>query len=117
MLLPRNTPLPASIASLVPTREDDQAFARVTLLASGSSQGSVKRQLGELVVPDLPPAPRLVIRIPIWVVVDERGAVSIAARHPRTGEVLSAHAGTVAIEHGRAEPGAAADGGGDPGSS
>jgi hypothetical protein len=111
VLLPRKTVLPASFASVIPTDEDDKTVGRVRLMAGDGSPGGDVRELGQLAVADLAAAPESPIRIPIWVAVDERGRVLIAARHPRTGEVLSAPAGTVVAEPGGPGPGPAPDGG------
>jgi Hsp70 protein len=109
VLLWRNTQLPASYACLLPTGADNQPVAQVKLVAGDPASEGKARRLGELVVPDLPPRPRSSVRVPIWVAVDERGAVSIAARHPQSGEVLSVAAGMVAVDAGGADPGAAPD--------
>jgi hypothetical protein len=104
VLLPRHSHLPASFSKLLPTHVDDQPVARVQLVAGDPSRAGEARQLSELVIPNLPPGPRQAVRVPIWVAVDERGSVLIAARHPQTGEVLSVLAGTVAVKSGGAEP-------------
>ncbi len=107
--LPHRTPLPASYGSLFPTGADGQTTARVVLVAGDPGPEGAARRLGELLVPDLPPAPRANVRIPIWVAVDQRGGVTLAARHPRTGEILSTSAGPVAVEPGGANPSASPD--------
>ncbi|HEV3263149.1 MAG TPA: Hsp70 family protein [Gemmataceae bacterium] len=104
VLLPRGTALPASYSGVFSTAVAGQPAASVMLVAGDPSLDGVARRLGQLVVPDLPPAPPGLLQVQLWLAVDERGAMSASARHVRTGEAFASAAGAVAVDppHGGA---------------
>jgi molecular chaperone DnaK len=97
VVLPRGTAVPVSYSQVYSTRDDDQPAVQVTLLAGDPSQDNNVRTLSTLVVFGLRPTRRGVLQIPISVIVDEHGAVTVTPRHPGTGEVSSVAAGMVAL--------------------
>ncbi len=100
VVLPAGKTLPGWYSAVFSTSQDDQPAATVRLVAGDPSPGGATRFLGELVVPDLPPGSPGSLHLRVCVEVDEEGSVRVSARHPRTGAVVSAPVGAVAVSQG-----------------
>jgi hypothetical protein len=98
ILLRRGTALPASHDGVFSTGVDNQSAAALTLVAGDPIACGPARCLGKLVLVDLPTAPRATLHLELGVSVGERGDVSVWARHPGTGDVVSATLSKVAVK-------------------
>jgi hypothetical protein len=93
-VLLRHTELPATYSGVLRRDRYDKETGQVKLIAGDISREGDRRPLGKLSVPDLSADESL----PVWVIADELGVVTVVARHPGTGEIFSGTVGSVAIE-------------------
>lgn len=85
LLLPRDTPLPASVSFTFSTGLDGQTSAQVHVLQGDKTQVDGNRSLGNYVFTDLEPRPRGVPQITFTFTIDGVGHLEVQVREEESG--------------------------------
>lgn len=91
VLLPRETPLPASVTETFSTSADDQPSVEVHVLQGERPLAVDNFSLGKFQLLGIPPAPRGVPQIDVTFAVDAAGELSVTARDRATGATKAIH--------------------------
>ena len=82
VLIPRNTPLPASGDGIFVTRQDNQAKVVVNVVEGGDASGRHATRIGQCVVSGLPPRLRKGTRVKVMFAYATNGRLTVTAELP-----------------------------------
>ena len=85
-VIPRNTPIPASVTRTFSTARDHQASVGLHVLQGERVEAAGNASLGQFTLKDLPPLPRGVPRVEVTFDVDADGILHVSAREGVTGK-------------------------------
>jgi molecular chaperone DnaK len=85
-VIPRNTPIPASVTRTFSTARDDQASVGLHVLQGERAEAAGNASLGQFSLKDLPPMPRGTPRVEVTFDVDADGILHVSAREGVTGK-------------------------------
>jgi len=85
-VIPRNTPIPASVTRTFSTARDHQASVGLHVLQGERAEAAGNASLGQFTLKDLPPMPRGTPRVEVTFDVDADGILHVSAREGITGK-------------------------------
>ncbi len=83
-IIPRNTPIPASMSDTFTTTADYQDRLSIPVYEGERKMTKYNRLLGELMMTDIPPAPRGVPKIKVTFELDQNGILKVVAQDQAT---------------------------------
>ena len=87
VLIEKNTPVPCENTSRFSTQQDDQTEVEIRVFQGEAPKASRNSELGNFILEDLPPAPRMQTKIDVRFCIDEDGILSVQARDPESEAV------------------------------
>lgn len=82
VLIPRNTPLPATGSGRFVTRRENQSNVKVDVIEGGDASGNGATPIGKCVIDDLPPGLPTGARINVFFTYADNGRLTVTARLP-----------------------------------
>jgi len=82
VLIPRNTPLPATGSGRFVTRRESQSNVKVDVIEGGDASGNGATPIGKCVIEDLPPSLPAGSRINVFFTYADNGRLTVRARLP-----------------------------------